>query len=85
MSAKIALQHRIIMKERLRQLQAEYEEGRRQMALLDRRRQDLRDTLLRIRGAIQILEELAANGAVEGQSQVSNAARPPDRTHMMAS
>jgi hypothetical protein len=46
------------MKERLQQLRAEYDEGCRQMALLDRRRQELRDTMLRIRGAIQVLEEL---------------------------
>ena len=61
------------MQERLSQLRAKYEEGRRQMAALDRRRHDLRDTLLRIKGAIQILEELLANGSVKVEPSASPA------------
>lgn len=48
------------MQDRLIQLREELERGRREMARLDQRRQQLRDTMLRISGAIQVLEELAA-------------------------
>jgi hypothetical protein len=48
------------MSERLAQLRAERERGERQLELLDRHRAELRDTLLRISGAIQVLEELEA-------------------------
>jgi len=46
------------MKERLESLRVEYERGQRHLELLDRQRQELRDRLLRIDGAIQVLEEL---------------------------
>jgi len=46
------------MKERLESLQIDYERGQRHLELLDRQRGDLRDRLLRIAGAIQVLEEL---------------------------
>ena len=46
------------MEQRLEELRAEYQRGFREMALLDQRRQELHRTLLRISGAIQVLEEL---------------------------
>jgi hypothetical protein len=46
------------MNDRLVQLKKELEKGHQQMALLDQRRQEVRDTILRISGAIQVLEEL---------------------------
>ena len=46
------------MNERLAQLRSELEKGRQEMTRLDQRRQTVRDTLLRISGAIQVLEEL---------------------------
>ena len=51
--------------ERLQVLRVELEKGQRQMAMFDRQRGELRDTLLRISGAIQVLEELL-------QSEVSS-------------
>jgi prefoldin subunit 5 len=45
--------------ERLGELRSEAETGQRQLQLLDERRTELRDTLLRIAGAIQVLEEIA--------------------------
>jgi prefoldin subunit 5 len=48
------------MEERLGQLREEYEKGRQQLALLHQRRQEVQNTLLRISGAIQVLEELMA-------------------------
>jgi prefoldin subunit 5 len=46
------------MTERLQALRGEYQTGRRQLEALDCHRADLRDTLLRIAGAIQVIEEL---------------------------
>jgi len=43
--------------ERLQQLKKEYEAGQRVLADLDTRAQEVRTTLLRIGGAVQVLEE----------------------------
>ena len=51
------------MKERIETLRGELQKGRQRMELLDRERQELRDTMLRIAGAIQVLEELSAQQA----------------------
>jgi hypothetical protein len=45
------------LEKRLAQLKAEFESGQRVMAELETKQANLRDTLLRISGAIQILEE----------------------------
>lgn len=59
------------MQERLAELRAEFEKGQQQLHLLDQQRAELRDTLLRISGAIQVLEELVKqhnqNGHHEGE------------------
>ncbi len=47
------------MEQRLQELHRELEKGQQEMARLDLRRQELRDTMLRISGAIQVLEELS--------------------------
>ena len=46
------------MQERLADLKAEFDKGRRLLHTLDQQRAQLRDALLRISGAIQVLEEL---------------------------
>jgi hypothetical protein len=46
------------MNDRLQQLRAELEKGRRRMQMLDHEREQVRETMLRISGAIQVLEEL---------------------------
>jgi septal ring factor EnvC (AmiA/AmiB activator) len=46
------------MNERLAQLRAELEKGDHRLRQLDRERQEVRDTMLRISGAIRVLEEL---------------------------
>ena len=51
------------MHDRLHQLKDELQKGQQEMARLDLRRQELRDTLLRISGAIQVIEELLAQQA----------------------
>lgn len=48
---------------RLSQLKSEYESGQRMLAALEDKQHNLRDTLLRISGAIQVLEELLAAAA----------------------
>lgn len=51
---------RTTLEQRLAALRAELTRGQEQLAQLDLQRQDTRDTLLRISGAIQVLEELLA-------------------------
>jgi hypothetical protein len=46
------------MNDRLKQLRSELEKGRLRMQTLDRERESVRETMLRISGAIQVLEEL---------------------------
>jgi len=57
---------------RLEALREEYARGQQQLALLDHKRAEVRDTLLRISGAIQVLEELSPATVTEidrGQDQ----------------
>lgn len=53
------------LKNRLDQLRQEYGEGQKMLAELDQKRANLRDTLLRISGAIQVLEETLGEEAGE--------------------
>lgn len=48
------------LEQRLNELKAEFESGQKMMANLENEQVNLRDTLLRISGAIQVLEELSA-------------------------
>ena len=64
-----------MFEERLHDLQAEYERGQEQMAFLDQKRAELRDTLLRISGAIQVLRELSNQNGLEGQPEIFAANR----------
>ena len=65
--------------QRLHALKAEYESGQHMLAELEQKQASLRDTLLRISGAIQVLEEelgraedhpleIVANGGAGGAS-----------------
>lgn len=47
-----------MLEQKLQELRYEYAKGQQQLAQLDQRRQELRDTMLRISGAIAVLEEL---------------------------
>lgn len=69
---------------RLKALKAELETGEKVLADLDARRASLRETLLRISGAIQVLEEELAkadqpapNGLEQGEGTGTESA-PPD-------
>jgi septal ring factor EnvC (AmiA/AmiB activator) len=46
------------IEQRLQQLKAEYEAGQRMLAEISEKEAQLRSTLLRITGAMQVLEEL---------------------------
>jgi hypothetical protein len=48
-----------MVEKKLRELRLEFERGQDQLESIERERQHVRDTLLRISGAIQVLEELA--------------------------
>ena len=49
------------LQNRLKELKAEFEAGKKQMVQLDARRAELHETMLRISGAIQVLEEELGN------------------------
>ncbi|MEA2236355.1 MAG: hypothetical protein QOC81_1079 [Thermoanaerobaculia bacterium] len=49
-----------MFQQRLNELRTELAKGEQQIERLDRERAAVRDTVLRIQGAIQVLEELAA-------------------------
>ena len=61
------------LEKRLDELKAEYDQGEKMLSDLDARREQVRQTLLRISGAVQILEELLKEeGAV--------AEKPPEKS-----
>ncbi len=49
-----------MLADRLEQLREEFRKGQQELASVERKRELIRDTLLRISGAIQVLEELQA-------------------------
>ena len=51
---------------RLAELKSEFEAGQNMLADLNKKRADLEATLLRISGAIQVLEELLAEKPIDG-------------------
>jgi hypothetical protein len=60
---------------RLAELRSEREAGERILAALERRQQECRDTLLRIGGAIQVLEELEELEAADDRPGAAEPAR----------
>jgi prefoldin subunit 5 len=61
-----------MMEKRLQELRKEFKMGEAQLEVLDQRRAQLRDTLLRISGAIQVLEELLNVEQQESQKMVNS-------------
>lgn len=57
-----------MIEQKLQELREEYAKGEQQLVQLDQRRRELQETMLRISGAIQVLEELASAGVHEPQS-----------------
>lgn len=60
------------LEKRLTELKAEFEAGQKMMAELDAKQATLRDTLLRISGAIQAIEEELAKADSAGTGKSSN-------------
>jgi predicted nuclease with TOPRIM domain len=56
------------MQTRLEELKSELEAGEAELARVENHRMYLRETLLRISGAVQVMEELLAEGQSEGRS-----------------
>jgi chromosome segregation ATPase len=54
------------LKERLEKLREEFNQGQSQLVQAEARVRDLRETLLRISGAIQVLSEEFGEGGSEG-------------------
>ena len=55
------------LEKRLAALKSEFEAGQKMLTDLEKKRTELENTLLRISGAIQVIEELLAQNAKEGE------------------
>ena len=71
------------IEQRLKELKGEFESGQKMLADLDAQQANLRNTLFRISGAIQVLEELLATSEVAPQdnshsSEVHRVISQPD-------
>ena len=71
------------LEQRLSELKAEFEAGQTMLAELEAKQANLRETLLRISGAIQVLEELltgepqpAGNGLEPDEAALKEASAP---------
>ena len=62
------------LQKRLEELKTEYKSGQRMLSELEERATNLRQTLLRISGAIQVLEELLNTESAEGLSDTESTA-----------
>ena len=69
------------LEQRLAQLKAEYDSGQQMLAELEQKQRNLRDTLLRISGAIQVLEEELGRAAQPGTPAPHNRATPLNHEH----
>lgn len=58
------------LRQRLQSLKTEYEAGQKMLADLEAKQTNLRDTLLRISGAIQVLEEALSDAEVPESSEL---------------
>jgi hypothetical protein len=65
------------LESRLAELREELEGGRRILADLELREAETRETLLRISGAVQVLEELVESGQTNGASPEKPAEAEP--------
>ena len=68
------------LEQRLKALQAEFETGQKMLADLEAQRASLRDTLLRLAGAISVLQEELDQPADGGQAQPAGEAADERRT-----
>jgi prefoldin subunit 5 len=64
------------LEQRVSELRAEHQKGQQMLAELESQQAELRQTLLRISGAIQVLEELLAGPAVQNGALAAKEAVP---------
>ena len=60
------------LEQRIKKLKAEFEAGQKMLAELESKQTNIRETMLRISGAIQVLEEELSNEAPEAQKGKRN-------------
>lgn len=60
------------MENRLKELKEEYQKGQGQLAALEQEMANVRDTILRISGAIQVLQELLGDKILENSISENN-------------
>lgn len=60
------------MENRLKELKEEYQKGQGQLAALEQEMANVRDTMLRISGAIQVLQELLGDKILENSISENN-------------
>ena len=66
------------LQQRLEELRVEFESGQKMMAELESKQANLRDTLLRINGAIQVLEEQLGEDSGESGESAAGALQAPE-------
>jgi len=64
------------LEQRVSELRAEHQKGQQMLTELESQQAELRQTLLRISGAIQVLEELLAGPAVQNGALAAKEAVP---------
>ena len=64
------------MQERLKQLKAEYESGQKVLQELEAKRDNVMQTMLRISGAIQVLEEMLQKETAQVPAENANGTEP---------
>jgi len=62
------------LEKRLKELQTEFEAGQKMLTDLEAKQANLRDTLLRLSGAIQVLQEELGQGEENGKAENGKAA-----------
>jgi len=66
------------LEQRLQTLKTEFESGQKVLAELEAKQASVRDTLLRISGAIQVLEEALAEANSDNNGEVPQQPEPED-------
>jgi prefoldin subunit 5 len=61
------------MEQKLRDLRERFEAGEQQLMMLDQKRAELRDSLLRLSGAIEVLEQMVASNGHQEASTLEEA------------
>ncbi len=64
------------LQQRLQQLKTEYESGQKVLAELETKQANVRETLLRIAGAIQVIEEELTKADRDNNSEVAEPLKP---------